>query len=799
MVLKIIKKVLTLFVALTYLNAGAQVFFNDLENISDTTVNWKGTKFLDSLNSFSGNYSAYCDSMHIYGLGITTEFPDNLKGKSILLVTQGKIKSEVANPNTIYVITLKENNKPVFWYGIKLNGVITDTNKWFSFSDTLKLPRNYTQNTVFKTYLWNPGRKKINIDDLEFSMNPLRLPSFTDSLNKIAPEKPDTVNFIFKNGFYKLGMSPKHDIIITDTTGEPYVAFKNPVIDTGKYFLKQSFKSYTVKNSENGSLINLKFKSDTVDTEIKITCDVNSPEIDFTVECKFKKRIRLHRMAFTGKYFKPLVSVNKYNKKIDISNFENEYWLDKEGLVTGDIIGSLAIYHNINLSSIQLDTKDSLLILNLDYENDHNLLRFPLLPDTLNVKKDLSKSVFFKKSSIKRSFKLYAGIKSKVLPSFMKNPNGFLATYIWTEHADWTDIRTHRATYFGSENITDTAGATGGFVKYDIPVTKSVFYTNPDSINNFNASHELFKSKELSIKKSTDFLDFLGQISAKGSEVCLHTPDHYTTNPEILNDALKFMKERFGSKSWIDHGYNNLPINNREDIVCDGAFTDYVKQAWRNYDVKYFWNPYMEDFHNYSGWSFDNSIEKIYNQFGNSFPRPDYFKHETITGDLILWMTPAVTYIAKNMWHFYFSDERLSDFINNWSVEINHCYPAWTSPSKGFWEYDKDNVIVAQKGFNETLKKMSSLKKKKLLNVTTVGEFIDYGIKLNNISYTVLPDGRIKISNNNDKAIKGLAFSIKAKYVTVNGLKPLMKISGGHIVFWLDIDIGESKIIRIID
>ena len=61
----------------------------------------------------------------------------------------------------------------------------------------------------------------------------------------------------------------------------------------------------------------------------------------------------------------------------------------------------------------------------------------------------------------------------------MKNPAGFEATYIWNEHADFTDIKTNRATYFGSENVIHPDNAIGGFVKYNIPVTKSVFYDNP--------------------------------------------------------------------------------------------------------------------------------------------------------------------------------------------------------------------------------------------------------------------------------------------------------------------------------
>ena len=71
----------------------------------------------------------------------------------------------------------------------------------------------------------------------------------------------------------------------------------------------------------------------------------------------------------------------------------------------------------------------------------------------------------------------------------MKNPAGYEAAYIWTEHADYTDISTNRATYFGSEKIINADSATGGFVYFNIPVTKSVFYANPDSVTNEKASN----------------------------------------------------------------------------------------------------------------------------------------------------------------------------------------------------------------------------------------------------------------------------------------------------------------------
>jgi hypothetical protein len=55
-------------------------------------------------------------------------------------------------------------------------------------------------------------------------------------------------------------------------------------------------------------------------------------------------------------------------------------------------------------------------------------------------------------------------------------PDGFLAAYIFTEHADAGNMRTHKAAYFGNENITDITMASGGFAGHEIPVTKNVFF-----------------------------------------------------------------------------------------------------------------------------------------------------------------------------------------------------------------------------------------------------------------------------------------------------------------------------------
>ena len=94
---------------------------------------------------------------------------------------------------------------------------------------------------------------------------------------------------------------------------------------------------------------------------------------------------------------------------------------------------------------------------------------------------------------------------------------------------------------------------------------------------------------------------------------------------------------------------------------------------------------------------------------------------------------------------------------------------------------------------------MAVLRDNKQLNVTTVKEFIDYQLLLENIDFQLMPDGRFKITNHNQQDIAGLSFATKAKAVLVDSIKPAQKASDDDIIFWFDIKAGASQIIRVIN
>jgi hypothetical protein len=106
---------------------------------------------------------------------------------------------------------------------------------------------------------------------------------------------------------------------------------------------------------------------------------------------------------------------------------------------------------------------------------------------------------------------------------------------------------------------------------------------------------------------------------------------------------------------------------------------------------------------------------------------------------------------------------------------------------------------VAAPGFNRTLQLMAALREEGKLNVTTIRDFLNYQLALEQLKYEILADGSIRITNLSDKAIKGLSFATHSMLLLLDGIPPSKKTVGNDIVFWFDLGAGESKIIRIFE
>ncbi len=798
--------ILSVFLIIVASSANTQVLFNSLED-STYATHWIGLQTIDSGFAHSGMHFSAIDSAHPFGIGLESLFPEVSRGKNVKLKISGWVKSEVAFDEAVFVLSLKEKDENLLWKGINLGPLVLENNQWFYFSDSLNIPASVSAAATIKAYLWNSDSKnRMGMDDLKFEFSAVENLSFFPDVdasiqNNYAPGNP-----IFGNSFYKVYYNRNtEEIKVLSRDGEP-------IIDNVGYYEEQKQKSKKIKKQlplqfkkvnelEDGSDLIFKVKASSI--QITLQCKKDSPEIQFQIKSKYKRNQEFIRQSLVLKAGQEVTEVYRKNRKSDLGNFQDEYWLDKEGVKFGTSKNSLIVYHTPHISSLQLKPADSLLIVNLDYEKDHPFLHFPLDNDTIDLKVDWSSSKYQKSSKRQFAFSIFIGTKARNLPRLMKNPNGFLATYIWTEHADWTDIRTNRAAFFGSEKISNSTDATGGFVFYNIRVTKSVFWDNPDKISNAEVSGGKFNSQESTIMADTAFHDFLSQLHLLGHEICLHTPEQFTTTPESLETALDFMQKTFNSPTWIDHGYNNKIQNNREDLVCDGSnrkSKHYSIDLWKKYGIKYLWNPYHEDYFSFKGMHFSDKLEKPYSGYGDFYPNPDYWQHPSRTNSLYHWPTSSVLFVTSiGLWDYFFNEQVLKSFVDDWAVEMNHCYPAWVDPAKGFWIWDNDSTIVAAPGFNKSLQRMAALRDDGILNLTTIQDFLDYRLAVEQISYEILANGGVQISNHSSKEIQGLSFASRSSFLLVDGLKPSQKIVGEDVVFWFDLGVGESKTIRVFE
>jgi len=533
-------------------------------------------------------------------------------------------------------------------------------------------------------------------------------------------------------------------------------------------------------------------------TVFKANFDPKSEEIKFTTESKYKRDVQVIRDALTLKMTQPLSEVYRRNSVIDTANFQSEYWLNKEGARFGSGKNTLLIYHTPGISSLQLNVPENELVVNLDFSEDHPFQYFPLRDSMMSLKEDLSCSSYKAGDVRKNSFSIHAGKEIRFIPRLMLNPDGFLAAHIFTEHADWTDLPTHRAVYFGSEKITEATNASGGFVKNKIPVTKSVFYSNPDKVLNSDSKHNsIFKTPIASIKSTPGFSTFLNQLYQEGSEICLHTPDQYTSKSALVEDACEYMEKNFHSVTWIDHGYNNGPKNNREAFVCDGLnknSSSYASAAWKKHGVKYFWNSYYEDFVTADSSFFDfyGSPMHPYPGFGDAAPQPLYWRHPTRTDNFISWPTRDLLEMHDAAaWSYHFNNERLNDFVHQRAVKFEHCYPAGSIPEKGYWKKNERGEIVVEPEFDKFLAKLSAYRDSGWINSTTVRNLLDYWIACENLSFEYTDSNSVIVTNQNETELKGVALAVKAGNV-ISEKKMEKKFFDGDLIFWFDMKAGES-------
>ena len=777
--------------------AKAQVYTNDFENRQEWNAPWFNLHIVADSSAAEENYVCICDSVHEFGFGFGINAGKDFPNQNVNCKFDFLFKAD-ANTQAEIVVSIDDTIRNRYWAPYPLADYVNDTAEWSQVLLDLNFPASYTQGGEIKVYVWNKGKERLVFDDAKLEVKPLHLSFLPKSDSIVQKEYDKEKYFVLREDPYDKTSAP-----ISYPLGmlEEYIIDGDTIREFNLFVNHPSFGDWISHSEISSTRFNFHRDKDRPGHEWEISLE-NWVSAD---NCK------VVRQTLVIPFIDSTLTVYRRNLHIDSTLFQSEYYLDREGFTIGKGDRSFTLYHptgnySFRYASLQLDAENRIAYINLDYWRDHPLIHYPLCDTIEDYFEDISCADLIVKPGrglyigrcIRQNIYVNIGDDIHDLPRLMPVWDGYQSAFIFTEHADWTDLRTHRAVLFGNENITKPEEAVGGFCYFNIPVTKSVFYWNPDNVTNEKTSNGLFKGLVASIKTDNEFYKLLKTIKKQGFEICLHTPEVYTTLPDEFPKAMRFMKRHFDTKTWIDHGYNNGSDKNREDLVCDGLLPDspqYAAELWEKNGVRYLWNAYYEE-NRMERYNFDSHFVQPFDGFGDALPNRQITTLPNSGKDFLLWSTPSTLEVNKDSeWYYYFDSIRLQRLVDQHNVFITHVYPAWSNPYRAFWQYNEEGTAVAMPGFNFALSQLARFRDEKKILPTTIEQYLSYYEKLLNIDYQIIDQNTVRLINRGE-SIEGLTLLCTKPIIVEGKAIDFRKVNEGYLV-WFDLKRNETVTIEL--
>lgn len=505
-----------------------------------------------------------------------------------------------------------------------------------------------------------------------------------------------------------------------------------------------------------------------------------TPTISVKTNTSYTDEVQVFEETLSLRLEVPIEEVYRKNSQMDVDRFEREYWLGTNGFLAGDGKSGLMMYHVPEVSSVRLYPDYGRADIKLDSYRDRSFMHGD---GTRRVGWVRHASEFSPGCTRSNSFDLIAGCTPPLRPRLMLQPYGFLATHVWTEHTDGATLDSHRAAYFGRSDIVSPKDAVGGFVKYDIPVTKSIYYANP-------AYHSW--SDEVALKECDEFLSYLKKLRDKGHEICIHSV-YPSDSPQRskMAEALSFMRDAFDAKSWIDHGYRDV---NMSMGGYQAGLPQYVGDLWEEYGVEYFWTYSSE-----AVCSIWDDVNLLQTSRGDHLNTPLYWQHPSVLGDS--FYVVAASLVTENAFSRY-TTENLHNLVEEWGVFINHTYPPRVDHGPDtVYLSPEDGLLVTDEQFERLLFTMRRLCDRGDLYLATMREMMDYWTALECVRMRYLDCGAVKVINESGRPIHGLSLVVEKPPGTlkVAGIRPESRVVKDQKIFWFDLDADDSVVVRLRD
>lgn len=352
-------------------------------------------------------------------------------------------------------------------------------------------------------------------------------------------------------------------------------------------------------------------------------------------------------------------------------------------------------------------------------------------------------------------------------PIVLRQPYGYLATWIVTDHADADRINELKALMYGS-SLLEEAQPGLGFVGKGLMITKSVF---PYSTSNTTG---------LGLNNAT-FLNLIRQLYNYGIEICPHS----LTNSEVYlkrqeaEQRLTIMDE-FSCKVWIDHGGIQVNLHNKGWMINETDY--YILDLLQAHGYKYDWSwidldaPELNMLH---------APPTPDEGFGYWHTEPSYMNNfysvQKHTQANLFDLYEFTTHIGSGVYHTYADVGRATTpaeidvLIENKGVAILHTYmtgsvhcglPTVSYISIGNGHFNMSSLLSNNLEYMQ--KKMYSEHE---LLVTTISNWMDYMLGMDSV--TIEPDvtmeGKFTLRNTEEVTGLSLWFRKNVKSVRIDG------------------------------
>ena len=286
-----------------------------------------------------------------YGCTFDVEIPDSFQNTTI--VVRATFKYRIFSNKSASFSAKQNDGKQVLWKGKSFSG---DSAKWEVFQDSILIPANRKEKLKLRLHPYNPKSTTFDIDSVTIILKQKEFPSFVRDIKKHISKFPT-------------------------------VKINNPI-----------FESISLVSLINGKLEPSYFE---LDKDGYVTASNNFFDIQvnnskeqhgflFGGTTNFKKATKVNRLALIYKYKGEITEVYRNNRMASNQIYGNEIWLGKEGFkLTIDSTNWFCYGYN-QLSSFQILKEQKLLIVNIDYSQDHPLFHFPELDTIINKKEDIS-------------------------------------------------------------------------------------------------------------------------------------------------------------------------------------------------------------------------------------------------------------------------------------------------------------------------------------------------------------------------------------------------------------------------